>query len=128
MRILLDTHILIGLVERRIDAFGKPVARVINAPDAEFYASVISLWEIAIKWRLGKLQIAFEPLTLPELLADMGIKLLVINHHHVLAEVAPEPQTRDPFDRLLLAQSAVEGLKLLTIDRALADHPHAVVL
>ncbi len=55
----------------------------------------------------------------------MGISLLDIDHHHVLAELDPEPATRDPFDRLLLAQCQVEGMQLVTIDRALAGHPLA---
>jgi PIN domain nuclease of toxin-antitoxin system len=44
---------------------------------------------------------------------------------HVITLVLPEPPTRDPFDRLLLAQAQVEGLQLVTIDRALIDHPLA---
>ena len=126
MKILLDTHILIGLVEKRIGNFGKPIERIVSRPDATFHASVVSLWEIAIKWRLGKLLPQFDPMWLPELLADLSIELLVINHHHVLAPLSPEPPTRDPFDRLLLAQCAVEGLQLLTVDRALAGHPLSV--
>jgi PIN domain nuclease of toxin-antitoxin system len=44
---------------------------------------------------------------------------------HVIAHVAPEPPTRDPFDRLLLAQCKTEARRLVTIDRALVDHPLA---
>jgi PIN domain nuclease of toxin-antitoxin system len=49
----------------------------------------------------------------------LGINLVLIDARHVLASVLPEPATRDPFDRLLLAQCQVEGLRLVTIDRAL---------
>ena len=48
--------------------------------------------------------------------------------HHVLAAVEPEALTRDPFDRILLAQCQVAGLRLVTIDRALVSHPMAATL
>jgi len=54
-----------------------------------------------------------------------GLEILAIEVAHVLHAVDPEPPTRDPFDRLLLAQCHVEGLKLVTVDRALVDHPPA---
>ena len=52
--------------------------------------------------------------------------LITINAEHVTASVDPEPATRDPFDRLLLAQCLVEGMQLLTNDRALRVHPLAM--
>ena len=62
---------------------------------------------------------------LPELLDALGIQIVAIKEHHALAAAEPEPMTRDPFDRMLLAQFQVEGLRLVTIDRALASHPIA---
>jgi PIN domain nuclease of toxin-antitoxin system len=53
------------------------------------------------------------------------MRLLIIDHRHVLAELDPEPATRDPFDRLLLAQCEVEGMRLVTVDTALSVHPLA---
>ena len=54
--------------------------------------------------------------------------LLIIDANHVLTSVEPQPLTRDPFDRLLLAQCKVESMQLLTIDRALLAHPLAMKL
>jgi PIN domain nuclease of toxin-antitoxin system len=122
MRLLLDTHILLAVLEKRTETFAPDVRRLIADPASEFCVSVASLWEIAIKWRLGKLRLTPSPHLLPELLGDMGIELLAINERHVLTAVEPEPLTRDPFDRLLLAQCQVEGLRLVTIDRALVSH------
>ncbi|MGP6158900.1 MAG: type II toxin-antitoxin system VapC family toxin, partial [Vulcanimicrobiaceae bacterium] len=93
---------------------------------AEFYVSVASLWEIAIKWRLGKLELSAGLESLPPMLTSAGLGLVPINEHHVLAAVRPEPMTRDPFDRLLLAQCSVEELRLVTVDRALISHTLAV--
>ncbi len=63
---------------------------------------------------------------MPDILSSAGLELIPINEHHVLAAVHPEPVTRDPFDRLLLAQCSVEELRLVTIDRALISHELAV--
>lgn len=125
MRLLLDTHILLALIENRVAEFGSRVQSLLKNEDAEFVVSVASLWEIAIKWRLGKLELAINLEMLPELLEAMGIEVISINARHALVAVEPEPHTRDPFDRLLLAQCKIEALRLVTIDRALLDHPLA---
>jgi PIN domain nuclease of toxin-antitoxin system len=78
-----------------------------------------------IKWRLGKLRLTAGLHTPPDLVGSPGIELLAINGHHVLAAVEPEPLTCDPFDRPLLAQCLVEGLRLVTVDRALVSHAMA---
>ncbi|MGJ0505245.1 MAG: type II toxin-antitoxin system VapC family toxin [Methylocystis sp.] len=125
MRLLLDTHILLALLEKRTADFGSHVQFLLKNEDAEFVVSVASLWEIAIKWRLGKLALAIGLEALPELLEAMRMEILSINAQHALAAVEPEPRTRDPFDRLLLAQCKIEALRLVTVDRALLDHPLA---
>jgi PIN domain nuclease of toxin-antitoxin system len=122
MRLLLDTSVLIALVEGRLDA---RVREALASPGAAVHVSVASLWEIAIKFRLGKLALKAPLARLPELVENLGLVLLVIEASHVLAAVDPEPTTRDPFDRLLLAQCAVEDLHLVTIDRHLTAHPLA---
>ena len=88
--------------------------------------SAASLWEIAIKSRLGKLRLRTRLGALPELLEMLGVGIIAIDARRALAAVEPEPTTRDTFDRMLLAQCQIEGLKLVTVDRALASHPLAV--
>ena len=65
------------------------------------------------------------PEDLPDYFQAEGMVLLAIDHRHAVTAVDPAPDTRDPFDRMLLAQCAVEGLRLVTIDRVLAAHPLA---
>lgn len=125
MRLLLDTHILLAVIDNRLDAFGPRISALLNDPETEIAASVASLWEIAIKQRLGKLVLTVPLETLPSALDSFGIELLSIQAAHALVGVDPEPRTRDPFDRLLLAQCEVEGFRLVTVDRALVDHPLA---
>jgi PIN domain nuclease of toxin-antitoxin system len=126
MRLLLDTNVLLRMLNARRADLPTKIQGVLADPNSEFYVSVASLWEIAIKWRLGKLELSGGLEPLPNMLASAGLELVPINHHHVLAAVHPEPMTRDPFDRLLLAQCSVEELRLVTIDRVLAEHELAV--
>ncbi len=72
-----------------------------------------------------KLSLLVELETLPETVAAMGADLIAITARHVLGQADSEPSTRDPFDRLLLSQCRLEGLRLMTIDRALVGHPLA---
>lgn len=125
MQFLLDTNVLIALVDGRLDALDRSSRDAVTSPAAVNHVSVASLWEIAIKIRLGKLALSVSPRLLPELIERMGLVMLVINPEHVLATVEPEPATRDPFDRLLLGQCQVENMRLLTLDRALSSHPLA---
>ena len=123
MKLLLDSHVLIGLIEESL----RPGFRdALADPQYELHASVASLWEIAIKVRLGKLPLKSPIDRWPELIADTGMVLLGIEASHVLADVTPAPATRDPFDRLLLAQCAIERMQLVTLDRILAGHPLAM--
>ena len=123
MPLLLDTHIFIALVEGRFGDLPKAIRQEMEGSGQELYLSVASLWEISIKWRIGKLPLNAAPESLPEAARNADITLLHITEDHALAHVEPEPPTRDPFDRLLLAQCAVEGMRLVTIDAALAGHP-----
>lgn len=125
MRLLLDTHIVLGIINERTTDFPVPVQKLLADQRSEFYVSVASLWEIAIKWRLRKLELSFDLQSLPDMLSSGGLALVSISEHHVLAAVHPEPVTRDPFDRLLLAQCHVEDLRLVTVDRALVSHAMA---
>jgi PIN domain nuclease of toxin-antitoxin system len=125
MRLLLDTHVALAIIENQVDRFAPGIRRLLAEPGGDFHVSVASLWEIAIKWRLGKLRLTPGLDTLPELLCAIGTELIPITERHVLVAVQPEPLTRDPFDRLLLAQCQVEDLRLVTIDRALVGHAMA---
>jgi PIN domain nuclease of toxin-antitoxin system len=126
MRLLLDTHVLLALLDGRLPALGRGIEGVLATGEHAFFVSVASLWEIAIKLRLGKLPLNVPPEQFPALLDDMGLSLLPITGAHVLAVVEPEPVTRDPFDRLLLAVCRTEELRLVTVDRSLADHRFAL--
>ena len=125
MRFLLDTHVFLALIDSGAAGLPAAAAALLQGDDAEHHLSAASLWEIAIKSRLGKLKLTAGLEVLPQILDRLAIRIVAIDERHALASVEPEPTTRDPFDRMLLAQCQVEGLRLITIDRALVAHPLA---
>lgn len=122
--LLLDTHILIDTIDRRRQLPGE-IQNLLEHQSTVPTVSAATLWEIAIKSRLGKLPLPGALDDLPVLLDQLGFAILPIKVEHVLHEAMPRPRTKDPFDRLLLAQCDVENMHLLTLDRALLDHPLA---
>ena len=125
MRLLLDTNIVLPVIHERVADLQPAIREALASASNSHYVSVASVWEIALKVRLGKLDLRPSLAELPDLLSGLRLSLLRIELSHVLAEISPLPETRDPFDRLLLAQSLVEGLRLVTLDRALSVHPLA---
>jgi PIN domain nuclease of toxin-antitoxin system len=125
MRLLLDTNILVPIARHKIATLKSDIRAAIRGRESQLFASVVSLWEIAIKFRIGKLEVAIEPEDLPAYLTEFGMELLVIEAAHVVTDLEVDVDTRDPFDRLLLAQCQVENLRLVTIDPALVAHPLA---
>ena len=125
MRLLLDTNILIPVIHETFDDIPQRLREAVQRQDQSLHASVASLWEIAIKVRLKKLALKVPLSALPDLFEGLNMAQLTIEAAHVLVALDQEPETRDPFDRLLLAQCQVEGLRLVTTDRVLAAHPLA---
>ncbi|MCJ9753392.1 type II toxin-antitoxin system VapC family toxin [Neorhizobium sp. BETTINA12A] len=121
-RCLLDTHIILAVLRGDTRQRFPNISKLVSAADFSGFVSVASLWEIAIKSRLGKLDPGVPLEDMQIVLEGAGFTILRIDIPHVITAAEPEPETRDPFDRLLLAQCQVEGLQLVTIDRALVGH------
>jgi len=120
---LLDTHILLALAELGDARMPPAMLSVIRQSNVNLHVSVASLWEISVNARAGKLNLGIALSKLPELCSAASATILPVTAQHALADLAVLPSTRDPFDLMLLAVAQVEGLRLLTLDRALVDHP-----
>ncbi len=120
--LLLDTNIVIHLINGTMDNLPKRIRDAVAFEGAAFSASTVSIWEIAIKVATGRLALAMPAQRVPDELAALNIAILPMSIAHALEVAYPEPATKDPFDRLLLAVCACEGLKLLTTDGALEGH------
>ena len=124
MRLLVDTHLLIWwLAGKSIPA---RAAELIRDPGNQIYASAVSVWEVAIKVSLGKIRIT--PDEFIAALREGGFQELAVTGRHA-ARVAQLPKHhRDPFDRLLVAQSLAEAMLLLTQDQPLAAYGPSVLV
>ena len=120
--ILLDTNILVVMINGTAEQLPRRLREPLAHPDLLAAVSVVSPWEIAIKFATGKLDLLIDPRQIGQWLEDAKFPILPMTIDHALEVAHPEPSTKDPFDRLLLAVCACEGLKLLTTDTKLAGH------
>lgn len=118
MRLLLDTHAFLWFIMGSANLSVNARALIEN-PANERLLSVASLWEVAIKVSLGKLTLSapFDEL-IPAQLKLNGIDLLSIKVDHLSTLTTLPFHHRDPFDRLIIAQSMVEKLPVISIDAA----------
>ena len=116
MRLLLDTHVFLWAVtaNRRLKSRTR---EFLSQADA-VYVSAASIWEIAIKARLGKIEA--DAAFLVDAIDSSGFQELPVSAQHAAAVAKLPPHHSDPFDRLLLAQAFLEPLRFVTADTALA--------
>lgn len=124
MRLLLDTHVFLWSVTANRQL--KAETRAYLASAEAVYVSAASIWEIAIKSRLGKID--GDPQVLAAAIQASGFQELLVSAAHAAAIAKLPMHHTDPFDRLLLAQALAEPLRLVTADRALAAYGGAVEL
>jgi len=127
MRLLLDTHLLLGAAARP-EALSREATELLLEARNELWYSVVSLWEVVIKSGLGRPDFAVDARVLRSGLRAAGYQELPIEAEHVLPVAGLPPHHSDPFDRLLVAQASAEGMTLLTHDRAVASYGQPVLL
>lgn len=121
MRLLLDTHALLWWL---LDDPALPagVRRTIERAEA-VYVSSASIWEIAIKQRLGKLpELSLSVVELPGLIEQCRFATLPVTDRHAAAVALLPTHHRDPFDHMLIAQAQAEKLLLVTRDQRFAAY------
>ena len=124
MRLLIDTQIFIWAVLDS-DKLGLK-ARQIMLGAGEVFVSAASIWEVAIKAKIGKLE--GNPDEFVEAIEESGFRELMISAKHA-AKVHELPlYHRDPFDRLLIAQALIEPMRFLTADSVLEQYSELVMM
>jgi len=124
MKLLLDTHILLWAASGELP---HEAARYILNTDNDLFFSSASIWEVVIKRGLGREDFIVDPASLYNGLLDAGYQeLSVTGRHTLMISVLPQLH-KDPFDRILLAQSAFEGIPLLTSDIILSKYPGSII-
>ena len=127
MKVLVDTHTLIWDLEANPRSSRKAI-EILRSDSSELVFSFVSLWEIAIKIKIGKLNaIGSSVAYIRDEMDAYGMELLPIRYEHILQLEALPAHHGDPFDRLLIAQAIHESLPILTDDEAFARYPVKVI-
>jgi PIN domain nuclease of toxin-antitoxin system len=123
LRLLIDTHALLSLffADGRLS---RPAHEAMKRSDAQLIVSTVSIWEIAIKRSIGKLN---APDDVSERIDAAGAEVLTIIPRHAHATGELPLHHRDPFDRLLIAQAQLEGCAIVTGDGAFPAYDVPIV-
>jgi PIN domain nuclease of toxin-antitoxin system len=125
MKVLIDTHVFLWGIQDEAKRSGRVRALL---PAAEVWISVASLWEIIVKVQIGKFVM---PTPVGDYLAHKlrmnGVSILPLNFDHVRRLEEIPLHHRDPFDRILIAQSLEEKLPLVTADPHFANYPIQII-
>jgi len=124
MKILLDTHILLWAAAGELPP---EAARYIEDTNNTLLFSSASIWEIVIKRNLNRPDFVVDPASLYSGLLSAGYQELAVTGKHTLLVGALPPLHKDPFDRILLAQAASEGIPFLTSDEILSQYPGSII-
>lgn len=115
MRLLLDTHLVLWWMNGEASRISKKGLAALGSEGMEPVVSAVTIWEVAIKRGLGKLEVPDDLLTQLE---GAGVELLPVSARHADLVALLPPHHRDPFDRLLVAQATLEGIALVSEDKA----------
>lgn len=121
MNLLLDTHVLIWWMQGS-ERIGDHAKAALFDAGAQVWLSAASVWEMAIKSALGKLDLGVPLEEAVPMLTRRGGRCLPVSIRHALEVAALPMHHGDPFDRILIAQARVEGLTLVTADAALSEY------
>jgi PIN domain nuclease of toxin-antitoxin system len=116
VRVLVDTHSFLWelLGDKRSS---KNAIRILGSEDNELLFSMVSLWEIAINMRLGRMHgLGSSVAYVRDMAGEYAMEILPVRYEHILALETLPLHHRDPFDRMLIAQGIAEGVPVLTND------------
>jgi PIN domain nuclease of toxin-antitoxin system len=124
-RALLDTHLLIWALDEfhRLPA---EMREIIQDPHNDILFSVVSIWEIASKARLGRTSFAVRPEDIAVSALATGFSELSLRWQAAAAVADLPLHHRDPFDRAIVAQAIIEPIRLYTVDRKLGAYSSLV--
>jgi len=126
-RYLLDTHIWLWM-QAEPGRLSEDARQLVEDSAHQVLLSAASAWEIAIKYRLGKLQLPVAPgAYLPDRMRRSGTTPLPVEHAHVLRTAELPDHHRDPFDRVLVAQAQLLEIPIITVDEHIPAYDVQVI-
>lgn len=126
MRLLLDTQVALWGLTNDARLTLKAKEYILN-PGNAIFVSVASVWEISIKYQLGRGDMPVSGGRATELFVVAGYELLPIQAAHAIAVESLPSIHNDPFDRLLVAQALTEPMRLMTHDRTVAQYSDTII-
>lgn len=124
MKYLIDTHILIWLAVSP-DSISKNILKIVENPSNDIYVSTVSLWEIAIKLSIKKLDLqGLEILDLVQICQEQGIKIVQLPNSSVIQykNLPVKQNHKDPFDRILISICISDSYVFLSHDTKLNQY------
>ncbi len=123
MKYLLDTHTLLWVLFED-EKLSEKVKAAVRNPDNEIYVSIVSYWEISLKYALGKLELrGILPEKLPGKAKEINIETLEISEEEVASFYKlPRQKHKDPFDRLIIWQAINRKIALISKDRPIKEY------
>jgi PIN domain nuclease of toxin-antitoxin system len=125
MKLLLDTHLLLWAASAP-HRLSPAATLLLSAPENSLIFSAASIWEIAIKSALGRDDFRVDSSQFRRALLENGYEELSVTSAHAAGTATLPPIHKDPFDRMLVVQAALEGILLLTSDPLVAQYPGPV--
>ena len=123
MNLLLDTCTFLWIITGD-EAISDTAARVYLEEDNEAFLSTVSEWEIALKYSIGRLELPASPLVyIPKQREKHGIQVLPLDEISALNLGNLEKIHKDPFDRMLVSQSIINGYPIITPDEMVRRYP-----
>ena len=126
MKYLLDTHTFLWFLENSPQISKKAMEAIKTSSDV--FVSIATLWEIEIKKDIGKLHCDYTASKLAILCDEMRISILPILPSHIETLSTLPLIHKDPFDRMIIAQSELEEMTLITRDTIIPKYPNVLVL
>jgi PIN domain nuclease of toxin-antitoxin system len=121
MSYLIDTQILIWLFISP-QKLPPKILKILKNIENDIFVSNVSIWEIAIKSSIGKLNLPFELKNIIQEISEMSINILEITSEHLI-KVADLPfHHKDPFDRLIISQTIIENMPIISSDSNFKDY------
>lgn len=126
MNLLLDTHVALWAITDS-PRLPKKAREMIESPRYSVWVSAATVWEIAIKHRLGRGDMPVSSSDALRYFRESGYRFLPVEPEHAAATEELPPHHADPFDRILIAQAFTEPMRLMTHDAAVTRYGNTII-
>ncbi len=126
MNLLLDTHVALWAIADS-PKLPKKARELIQSPKSSVWISAVTIWEIAIKYKLGRGDMPISSQDALRYFRDAGYVFLPVEPEHAVAVEDLPAHHADPFDRLLVAQALTEPMRLITHDATVAQYSDTII-